>query len=113
MTDPTRPDPAEPTVGAARSTSDRRWVGLAILSAVVLVPIGILIFSNLGATEVSWAGFQFDQPLWMILIVTFLSGMVGGKVAGWGWRRWRKRRKKLKQELEVLRKHGVDNGSAD
>ena len=113
MTDPTRPDPAEPTVGAARSTSDRRWVGLAILSAAVLVPIGILIFSNLKATEVSWAGFRFDQPLWTILIVTFLSGMVGGKVAGWGWRRWRKRRKKLKQELEVLRKHGVDSGSAD
>ena len=113
MTDPTRPEAAAPKVDAGRSTPDRRWVGPAILSAAVLVPIGILIFSNLDAAEVSWAGFRFDQPLWMILIVTFLSGMVGGKVAGWGWRRWRKRRKQLKQELEVLRKHAADSEPAD
>jgi uncharacterized integral membrane protein len=111
MTDPTRPEAADPRVDAGRSTFDRRWVGPAILSAAVLVPIGILIFSNLDSTEVSWAGFRFDQPLWIILIATFFSGMVGGKVAGWGWRRWRKRRKQLKQELDVLRKHGADSDS--
>ena len=111
MTDPTRPEAAEPRVDTGRSTFDRRWVGPAILSAAVLVPIGILIFSNLDSTEVSWAGFRFDQPLWMILIATFLSGMLGGKVAGWGWRRWRKRRKQLKQELDVLRKHAAEGDS--
>ncbi len=111
MTDPTRPEAAEPQVDARRSSADRRWVGPAILSAAVLVPIGILIFSNLDSTEVSWAGFRFNQPLWIILIATFLSGMVGGKVAGWGWRRWRRRRKQLKQELDVLRKHAADGDS--
>ncbi len=111
MTDPTRPEADEPRFDAGRSTSDRRWVGAAILSAAVLVPIGILIFTNLDSTEVSWAGFRFNQPLWIILIATFLSGMVGGKVAGWGWRRWRRRRKQLKQELEVLRKHAADGDS--
>jgi len=56
------------------------------------------------SSEVSWAGFRFNQPLWAILVVTFLAGMVGGKVSGWGWRRWRKRRKRLKEELGLLRK---------
>jgi len=111
MTDPTRPEADEPRGDAPRSTPDRRWVGPAILAAAVLVPIGILIFSNLDSTEVSWAGFRFNQPLWIILIATFLSGIVGGKVAGWGWRRWRRRRKQLKQELEVLRKHGAGGDS--
>ncbi len=111
MTDPTRPEAAEPKIEVGRSISERRWIGPALLSALVLVPIGILIFSNLDSTEVSWAGFRFDQPLWLILIATFLSGMVGGKVTGWGWRRWRRRRKQLKQELDVLRKHAADSGS--
>jgi len=79
----------------------------------VLVPIAILIFSNLDSIEVSWAGFRFNQPLWALLLDTFLAGMVGGKLAGWGWRKWRKRRKRLKEELDVLRKHAADPGSAD
>ncbi len=112
MTDPTRPEALDPTGPAKGIASEpRRWLGPAALAAVVLVPIGILIFSNLDSTEVSWAGFQFNQPLWAILVATFLAGMVGGKVAGWGWRRWRKRRKRLKEELEVLRKHAADSDS--
>ena len=109
MTDSTRPDPSDPRPTVPELASERRWVTPVLLSALVLVPIGILIFSNLDATEVSWAGFRFNQPLWVFLLVTFLAGMVGGKLAGWGWRRWRKRRKRLKEELQVLRKHAGDN----
>ena len=113
MTDPTRPDQpdSQPTTPEA-SPGVRRWLTPVLLAALVLVPIGILIFSNLDATEVSWAGFRFDQPLWAILLVTFVSGMVGGKVAGWAWRHWRRRRKRLKEELQVLRKHAADNDPA-
>jgi len=107
MTDPTRPESSEPTKGS--SPESNRWLILAVLSAAVLIPIGILIFSNLDSIEVSWAGFQLNQPLWIILFSTFLAGMVGGKLGGWGWRRWRMRRKRLKEELEILRKHGADN----
>jgi uncharacterized integral membrane protein len=79
-----------------------------LATAAVVVPIGVLVFSNLDATEVSWAGFRFNQPLWVVLVVTFLAGALGGKLGGWGWRRWRKRRRRLKDELEILRKHGAD-----
>jgi len=106
MTDPTRPEAPTP---AKRSGSEtRRWLIPAAMSAAVLVPIGILIFSNLEHRTVSWAGFEIGAPLWVILAVTFLAGMVAGRMAGWGWRRWRKRRKRLKEELEILRKHGAD-----
>ena len=109
MRDPTRPDPTEPhqTTGATPAEL-RRWIGPVALATAVLVPIAILIFSNLDSTEVSWAGFRFNQPLWAILVATFLAGTVGGKLAGWGWRKWRKRRKRLKEELDLLRKHAAD-----
>ncbi len=106
MTDPTRPDPQP---AAQQGEAPRRWVGPAALATVILVPIGILIFSNLDATEVEWAGFSFNQPLWVVLLVTFAAGMVGGKIGGWGWRRWRRRRRRLKEELEVLRRHAADS----
>jgi len=109
VNDPTRPDQPDTRPTIPEAASERRWVTPVLLSALVLVPIGILIFSNLDATEVSWAGFRFNQPLWVILLVTFLAGMVGGKLAGWGWRHWRKRRKRLKEELQVLRKHAGNN----
>lgn len=108
MTDPTRPEPRPREPAARPPEAPRRWVGAVILAAFIVVPIGILVFSNLDTTEVSWAGFKLDQPLWAILIVTFVAGMLGGKLGGWGWRRWRRRRRRLKEELEILRKHGAD-----
>lgn len=114
MTDPTRPDAPEPIETSWGPTAQhRRWLGPAALATAVLVPTAILIFSNLEATEVSWAGLRFDQPLWTILVVTFLAGMVGGKVAGWGWRRWRRRRRRLKEELAVLRMRAADTDSSN
>ena len=99
MSDDPRP-PAQPTM-------PKRWAGPAVLAIVVLVPIGILIFSNLSSQEVSWLGFDMTAPLWLILILTFIAGMVGGKVFGWGWRRSQRRRNQLKDELAVLRKHAT------
>jgi len=106
MTDPTRPEAPEPARGSPSEI--RRWIIPAALSTALLVPIAILIFSNLEHRTVSWAGFEIGAPLWVILAVTFLAGMVAGKMVGWGWRRWRRRRKRLKEELEILRKHGAD-----
>lgn len=111
MTTPDRPEEAgRPAQPEGRVQARRNWTAAAVLAVVILVPIGILIFSNLDATEVSWAGFRFNQPLWVILFATFAAGMVSGKILGWAWRRWRRRRKELKAELDVLRKHSTDTG---
>lgn len=102
---------------APRSQTDQpnRWAGPTILTILILVPVGILIFSNLDTQTVSWFGFEFTAPLWLILIVTFAAGMVGGKAFGWAWRRYRRRRKRQKEELAVLRKHvaETDRSSRD
>jgi uncharacterized integral membrane protein len=103
-----RPPPAQPI----RPSIPRRWTGPALLTLLVLVPVGILIFSNLSSQEVSWLGFDMTAPLWLILVITFASGMVGGKVFGWAWRRYRRKRKELKEELAVLRKHATQTEKA-
>ena len=109
-----QPDQAgTPTPKPSHPSESRRWVGPALLTLLVVLPIVVLIFSNLEATEVSWAGFRFNQPRWLVLLVTFVAGMAGGKLGGWGWRRWRKRRKKLKEELDILRKHAPERGSTN
>lgn len=82
-----------------------RWAGPMILAIVLLIPVGILIFSNLSTETVSWFGFEFTAPLWLILVATFVAGMIGGKLFGWAWRRYRRRRRRQKEELAVLRKH--------
>jgi uncharacterized integral membrane protein len=86
-----------------------RWIGPLILFLVILVPIVILILSNTETTAVAWAGFEWEGPRWVVLAATFVAGAVGGKVLGWVWRAWRRRRRRLAQEADVLRRHAVDD----
>jgi len=102
----------ERTPAPAQTSMPRRWTAPTLLALLVFVPIGILIFSNLSSQEVSWLGFDMTAPLWLILIITFIAGMVGGKVFGWAWRRYRRRRKQMKEELAVLRRHAVETEKA-
>ena len=105
-------DDRTPQTQPAQPVRARRWTGPALLALLVLVPVGILIFSNLSSQEVSWLGFDMTAPLWLILILTFIAGMVGGKLFGWAWRRYRRKRKELKEELAVLRKHAAETDKA-
>jgi hypothetical protein len=43
-----------------------------------------------------------------VLSATFAAGLVGGKVLGWLWRSWRRRRRRMAGERDVLRKHSVE-----
>lgn len=90
-----------------------RWAGPTILMVLVLVPIGILVFSNLRTETIRWLGFEFTAPLWLILIVTFGAGMIGGKLGGWAWRRFRRRRQRLKEELAALRRHAASTDKSN
>ena len=105
-------DDRAPQTQPVQPSMPRRWTGPALLALFVLVPIAILIGSNLSSQEVSWLGFEMTAPLWLILILTFVAGMVGGKVFGWGWRRYRRKRKEMKDELAVLRKHAAETERA-
>jgi uncharacterized integral membrane protein len=78
------------------------WIGPAILAVLIIVPIAILVASNPDSTIVEWAGFDWEAPSWLVLLATYLAGIVSGPLLGWGWRLWRRRRRRLRDELEVL-----------
>ena len=74
------------------------WIGPLLVVAVLATVILILVFSNTGETEVNWANWAITAPLWMVLLVTFAAGLVGGPLIGRVWRAFRKRRRRLKDE---------------
>jgi len=84
------------------------WIGPVVAAAAVIIPILILVLSNTSTARVEWAGFDWEAPLWVVLAATFAAGTVGGKLAGWGWRQWRKRRRRLRNELEGLRRRDTE-----
>lgn len=85
-----------------------RWIGPLILLVVVLAPIVVLIVSNTETSTIEWAQYEWDGPRWLVLTITFVAGIIGGKLFGWVWRAWRRRRRRLAQEAEVLRRHAVE-----
>ena len=87
-----------------------RWIGPLVLLAVILTPIVILIVSNPDTTAIAWAQFEWEAPRWLVLSATFVAGAIGGKALGWVWRTWRRRRRRVAHEADVLRRHGVDDG---
>lgn len=78
------------------------WIGPTVLAVVVIVPILILVFSNTDSSTVEWAGLDWEAPMWLVLGVTFVAGMVVGKLTGWGWRLWRRHRRRLREQLEMV-----------
>jgi len=97
-----RPDTAPAT------EKPNRWIGPLILAFAILIPIAILIASNTDTTAVAWAGFEWEAPRWLVLAVTFVAGAVGGKVLGWLWRSWRKRRRRREQDAELARRRALE-----
>jgi uncharacterized integral membrane protein len=86
----------------------RRWIGPLILLVIVLTPIVILIVSNTETATLAWANYEWTAPQWLVLSATFVAGMIGAKLLGWLWRAWRRRRRRLAGELDVIRKHSVE-----
>lgn len=80
-------DGAEPT----EADRPRRWVGPALVAALIGVPVLILIFSNLESAAIAWAGLEWEAPRWVVLGATFVAGAVFGRVLSWAWRRRRRR----------------------
>lgn len=75
--------------------------------AIVVTPVAILIASNRDSAAVRWAGFEWNAPGWLVLTATFVAGAIGGRVLGWLWRSWRRRRRRLAEARPGTR-HDAD-----
>lgn len=75
------------------------WAGPLLTLMVLLTPTLILVFSNTGAADLSFAGWQWNAPLWVILLATFGAGMILGRLFGWVWRAFRRRRARIKADV--------------
>lgn len=101
---------SDPRGAAAPSEPSRHGIVPTLLLVAIVAAVVILIVSNPDSALVTWAGFEWEAPLWLVLTATFAAGAVGGKLLGWLWRVWRKRRRRLADEREVLRRHAGGQG---
>jgi uncharacterized integral membrane protein len=55
----------------------------AIIGFVVLaIALALFIVQNTDKTPVSWLFFEWELPLWLLLVVTSAIAVVGGELAG-------------------------------
>jgi uncharacterized integral membrane protein len=80
------------------------WIMPLLVVAVLATVIMILVFSNTGDTTVNWAEWHIAAPLWVVLLVTFGAGLIGGPLLGRVWGAFRRRRRRLKSERDAIRK---------
>jgi len=104
-------DPTSHTpVAAPQPAPSRRWIGFLLLLIVVMTPIVVLIVSNPDNATVAWANWDWDGPMWLVLTATFFAGVIGGKLFGWLWRSWRRRRRRLVNERDAARRLASGQG---
>jgi uncharacterized integral membrane protein len=82
-----------------------RWVWPALLAAIVVIPIVILMVSNTDDASISWAGWSWTAPGWIVLVATFLAGVLVSPLIGWAWKRRRRRRRAAAHERDIVAKH--------
>ena len=68
--------------------NDRIGFGI-IVTAVIVVALGIFVAQNLDQTKVEFLFFSFTLPLWIVAVIFLALGIV----LGWIWR-WISRRRK-------------------
>ncbi len=75
------------------------WAGPLFFLLLLLVPTLILVFSNTGSAQLNFAGLEWTAPLWLILLATFLAGIILSRLFGWLFRVFRRRRERMKAQL--------------
>jgi uncharacterized integral membrane protein len=83
-------------------------MGPAIMLVLVTGLIVVFVASNTDPIKVAFAGFDWDSaPGWLVIVVTLVVGAIGSRLLGWVWRVWRRRRRRLADELDALRRHAA------
>ena len=76
----------------ADGTSMQRRLQPALIGAIVLgLALLAFILQNTEETDVKWLFFEFDFPLWLLLVITSALAIAGGELAGYFIRRARRK----------------------
>jgi uncharacterized integral membrane protein len=93
--------PEQRTSAVQEKKTPNLWVGPLFFFLVLLAPTLILIFSNTEKKELRFWGWAWEAPLWLILLATFLAGIILSRLFGWVWRAFRKRRGRIRADLQA------------
>ena len=92
-------EPFDRGAGPRDADTPNLWAGPLFFLLLILVPTLILVFSNTASAQLKFAGWGWSAPLWLILLATFLAGIILSRGFAWVWKRFRRRRERLKAEL--------------
>lgn len=62
--------------------AQRNTAGLVIWAVIAVVML-LFVFNNSDDTPVSMAFVEFTMPLWVLMLLTFALGFVGGWILKW------------------------------
>lgn len=74
-----QPESEQSATTAASSEAKRGKAGLVGL-ALLAVVVGVFIFQNTDSTNVNFLVFDWDAPLWIVLLITVAVGVLIGEV---------------------------------
>ena len=77
----------------------RPSIAQVVVYLAYLIPVLILVFSNTESATLSWAAWEIDAPLWLVLAITVVAGAIGIRLFGWIWRSMRRRGLRRKAEF--------------
>jgi uncharacterized integral membrane protein len=66
------------------------WKLIALLALVIL--LAVFFFQNTADTSVSFLWLDGEWPVWLVIGVSVVIGMVLARLLGWQWRRARRRK---------------------
>ncbi len=96
------PTPGGSLADDLRSIEKRRPFRSGLLvGALVMVAAVLLIVQNGHSTGVQWLWFDFEMPLWLLLVVTLVIGAVVWEAAKLAWHRARSRAAGRQQTLST------------
>lgn len=83
-----------------------------VLGAVVTAAMAVFIVQNTASIGFEWLWFDFDAPLWSVLLVAFAAGLVAGPLMLAGWRRTTRQQAKRRQIVDRFRRRRSGKASS-
>lgn len=90
--------PEKPTDPFASSDERRAKVSGALIAwIVVAVLILLFVFQNTDSTNVSFTLFDFDAPVWIVVLIAVVLGVVLDRIGSYLWARRKNAKTKTKK----------------